>query len=133
MSTRGHPLSDLLNMLTPFQTAHLAGKIHNGHPLFVPGKLLGLPTPEEITAMYAAEAGWKPTPSELRWAAAFNIFRQAAICQGIAARVATRQASSEIALSYANAREPLSELAWQMILEARELHGLDDDEVSAKL
>ncbi|CAK7200520.1 hypothetical protein SEUCBS139899_003216 [Sporothrix eucalyptigena] len=132
MSTRGHPLSDLLNLLTPFQTAHLAGTIHNGHPLFVPGKLLGLPTPEEITAMYAAEAGWAPTPSELRWAAAFNIFRQAAICQGIAARVAGRQASSEIALSYANAREPLAQLAWKMIQEARELHGLDDDE-KAKL
>ncbi|OAA56605.1 Protein kinase-like domain protein [Niveomyces insectorum RCEF 264] len=126
MSTRGHPLSDLTNLMTPFQTAHLAGTIHNGHPKFVPGVLPGLPTPDEIVAMYAAEAGWTPTPSELRWAAAFNIFRQAAICQGIAARVAARQASSEIAHAYANARAPLAELAWQLIQEARTLHGADE-------
>ncbi|CAK7564035.1 MAG: hypothetical protein SEPTF4163_001918 [Sporothrix epigloea] len=132
MSTRGHPLSDLLNLLTPFQIAHLSDKIYNGQALFLPGKVPGLPTPDEITAMYAAEAGWSPTPSELRWAAAFNIFRLAAICQGVAARAASRQASSEVALSVAKARTPLAELAWQMINEAREHNGLDDDD-KAKL
>ncbi|EPE06479.1 acyl- dehydrogenase family member 11 [Ophiostoma piceae UAMH 11346] len=130
MSTRGHPLSDLLNLLTPFQTAHLSAKIHNGHPIFLPGKLVGLPTQDEITAMYAAEAGWIPTVSEVRWAAAFNIFRQAAICQGIAARYAGRQASSEKAQAYATAREPLAEFAWQLCQEARELQ---DGDGKAKL
>ncbi|CAK7271277.1 hypothetical protein SEPCBS119000_004520 [Sporothrix epigloea] len=132
MSTRGHPLSDLLNLLTPFQTAHLAGQIHIGNPLFLPGRLPGLPTLDEITAMYAAEAGWTPTASELRWAAAFNIFRLAAICQGIAARAASRQASSEAALSYAKARVPLAQLAWEMMKDARGLQCRKDD-AQAKL
>ncbi|EFX04126.1 phosphotransferase enzyme family protein [Grosmannia clavigera kw1407] len=125
MSTRGHPLSDLLNLMTPYYTAHMTGASHTVYAGFLPGATPGLPSLDEVTALYAAEAGWSPSPSDLRWAAAFNIFRQAAICQGIAARVAARQASSAVAHSYAASREPLACLAWDLVGKARELHGSD--------
>ena len=132
MSTIGHPLSDLANMMTPFYTAGLDGsRVMNAHKGFLPGATPGLPTPEEIAELYFATVAAQTTSSsskaavtestarererELQWAQAFNIFRQAAICQGIAARQAARQASSEVAARYANAREPLAEFAWELV------------------
>jgi aminoglycoside phosphotransferase (APT) family kinase protein len=134
MSTIGHPLSDLANMMTPFYIASLgSSRVHNAHKGFLPGATPGLPTPQEIAELYfstvsAQTAGSDPKPvvrvvsesaaereRELRWAQAFNTFRHAAISQGIAARQAARQASSEVAARYANARAPLAEFAWELV------------------
>jgi aminoglycoside phosphotransferase (APT) family kinase protein len=132
MSTIGHPLSDLANMMTPFYTAPLdSSKVQNAHKGFLPGATPGLPTPHEIAELYFSTVAAQTSGSassavrvsddaaererELQWAQAFNIFRQAAICQGIAARQAARQASSAVAARYANAREPLAEFAWQLV------------------
>ena len=57
---------------------------------------------------------------------AFNIFRLAAVCQGIAARYAVRQASSAQAKSHAEARMPLGQVAWLLAQDAQ-------DERKAKL
>ncbi|KAK3939120.1 kinase-like domain-containing protein [Diplogelasinospora grovesii] len=128
MSTIGHPLSDLSNLMTPFYTCRLSTEqLHSAHPGFVPGATPGLPTLAEITALYFSVAD-PPTRSsgpkaaedrererELQWAQAFNMFRQSAICQGIAARHAARQASSEKARQYAAARAPLANFAWELV------------------
>lgn len=132
MSTVGHPLSDLSNLLTPYFTAKLdPAKSVNVHPGFKPRATRGLPTPEEVTRLYfsVTEPGTKSTlelslaqdhvvqrKRELQWAQAFNIFRLAAICQGIAARQAGRQASSEKARRYGDARDPLADFAWELVL-----------------
>lgn len=47
------------------------------------------------------------------------MFRGAAVAQGIAARVAVRQASSEQAATYANARGAMADLAWDMVARAK--------------
>lgn len=127
MSTIGHPLSDLANLFQPFETAHLpTDLVHTAHQGFAPGTTPGLPTRDEAVELYraAVPTGWWRTPAEmapeLRWAQAFNMFRGAAVCQGIAARVATRQASSEQARRYADGRAPLAEFAWTMVEKARE-------------
>jgi aminoglycoside phosphotransferase (APT) family kinase protein len=112
MSTVGHPLSDLANMLIPFYTA-TAGTKFFSNKAFAPGATPGLPTPELIMGWYKEVAGWDPRP-EINWAMAFAVFRSAAICQGIAARVATRQASSEKAADYADGFYPLGEFAWSL-------------------
>jgi aminoglycoside phosphotransferase (APT) family kinase protein len=138
MSTIGHPLSDLVNLLTPYATARLLtdhplqahlGSEHEGstsaegaaltvNPSFLPGATAGLPTLEECARQYAEAAGWDPTEgSQLSWALAFGIFRLASICQGIAARYALRQASSEWAVRHAEAREPLARFAWFLVQE----------------
>jgi aminoglycoside phosphotransferase (APT) family kinase protein len=148
MSTIGHPLSDISNLLTPYFTARLDPRRSvNVHPGFLPRATRGLPAPDEITALYfsvvAAPSRTAPSPSsleltlstdraeasprdkrrELQWAQAFNIFRLAAICQGIAARQAGRQASSEQARRYGDARGPLAEFAWELVQSARSTGG----------
>jgi len=131
MSTVGHPLSDLSNLLTPYFTARLdPAKSINVHPGFKPRATRGLPTPEEVTRLYfsVAEPATKSTlelslgqdqlvqrKREIQWAQAFSIFRLAAICQGIAARQAGRQASSEKARRYGEERTPLADFAWELV------------------
>lgn len=135
MSTIGHPLSDLSNLITPYFTARLdPRKSVNVHPGFLPRATRGLPTPDEITRLYfsVTDPGTKSTlelslaqdhqdqrKRELQWAQAFNIFRLSAICQGIAARQAGRQASSEKAKRYGDARGPLAEFAWELVQAAQ--------------
>ncbi|PKS10483.1 hypothetical protein jhhlp_002235 [Lomentospora prolificans] len=133
MSTIGHPLSDLSNLLTAFTTAPATdsplttAKSSLSNPAFVPGKTPGLPTRGELIAMYASASasaaqgkgtGYDPRPGgEVSWGAAFNLFRLAAVCQGIAARHAVRQASSAKAAIHAAERGPLAELAWALIVD----------------
>lgn len=115
MSTVGHPLSDLANIMNPFYTAVMPGeKKYATSDAFQPGATPGLPDPETIMGWYAATAGWDPR-SEINWGMAFSIFRLAAICQGIAARVATKQASSEQARKHAESLGPLAEFAWKLV------------------
>lgn len=151
MSTIGHPLSDLANLLHPFVSAELSSALSSStsssstsspsstpeakaealsaaapHPGFLPGATPGLPTPSDIIAWYAAaggEKGWTPGADEVAWACAFSVFRLAAICQGIAARVATRQASSADARRHAAAFRPLGEFAWVLVRREVEKRG----------
>ncbi|TGJ79632.1 hypothetical protein E0Z10_g9130 [Xylaria hypoxylon] len=113
MSTVGHPLSDLANLLTPFYT-YEASKSYNRSDAFLPGTTPGLPTPDVVLAWYKETAGWDPRP-EMHWALAFGVFRLSAIFQGIAARYATRQASSAEAKTYSQAFKPMGELAWSLV------------------
>jgi aminoglycoside phosphotransferase (APT) family kinase protein len=111
MSTIGHPLSDVVNLTYGFFAAGL-GPLSND--AFLPGRTPGLPRPETILSWYTEIAGWDPRP-EMDWAIAFGVFRSAAILQGIAARYATRQASSEQAKNYAVAFKPTGERAFEFV------------------
>lgn len=129
MSTVGHPLSDLANALMPFASAHTAQgppatRIPHAHPAFLPGATPGLPTPLQLAAVYATAAGlgsgsWEGMEHDLKWTQAFATFRLSAICQGIAARQAVRQATSAKAQEHGNARGPVAELAWDLVQESR--------------
>lgn len=122
MSTVGHPLSDICNFLTPFYTARNPGSSSADASAFLPGATHGLPQPDEILKWYAeSSAAYDPraTEGEVAWGMAFNMFKAAAICQGIAARYAARQASSEKAKSHAVTRGPLAEYAFGLVGEAR--------------
>lgn len=136
MSTVGHPLSDLANLMHPFYLARGAVVLrHAGSSeAFLPDAgTPGLPTPDEILGWYRDAAGWDPAP-DMDWAVAFSVFRLAAICQGIAARVATRQASSEQARQHADAMFPLAEFAWSLAQKAQaRLDARPADQVPAKL
>lgn len=119
MATVGHPLSDVCNLLTQFYTARQPGARGDGGAGdgLLPGRTAGLPTPEQAVEWYVAVSGYD-VRAELAWGMAFNVFRLAAVCQGIAARYAVRQASSAKAQSYMAARGPLAEFAWQLAQEA---------------
>jgi len=116
MSTIGHPLSDLCNLLQPHTTSasEKARAIGRGKEEFLPGRLAGLPTKEECLDWYRAVAGWDPT-DDLTWGEAFAIYRGAIIMQGIAARHAMRQASSAKATEYGEAMKPFGMVAWDLV------------------
>ncbi|KAF2716701.1 APH-domain-containing protein [Polychaeton citri CBS 116435] len=121
MSTIGHPLSDVANLLGPYVTAGNAkakdvGRAHGG---FLPGAIKGLPTKEECLEWYEQIAGWGYPKREVIWGDAFGIYRGSIIMQGIAARYAQRQASSAKAMEYGKAMEPFGEVAWELVEEAR--------------
>jgi acyl-CoA dehydrogenase len=126
MSTVGHPLSDVCNFMTNFYTAKHIGAAPYDASGFLPGATPGLPQPEQIVSWYRDAADWDPEP-DLGWGMAFNIWRLAAVCQGIAARYAARQASSEKAKNHAVTRVPMAEFAWKLAQEA------SSEAVNAKL
>jgi aminoglycoside phosphotransferase (APT) family kinase protein len=115
MSTIGHPLSDITNLINQYITASGGPNPQVG---FAPGVTPGLPTQAQIVHWYREVAQWDPR-LDLGWGISFSMFRQAIIMQGTAARVAQRQASSPEAKSYAALSKPFGEFAWKMILKAK--------------
>jgi aminoglycoside phosphotransferase (APT) family kinase protein len=116
MATLGHPLSDLVNLTAPYVSVDSPVKSGTGRGAhnFAPGAVKGLPTREQCIKWYADVAGWDPTP-DLIWGDAFGAFRGGIIMQGIAARYALRQASSEKANEYGSQMKPYAEWAWTLV------------------
>lgn len=118
MSTIGHPLSDLSNLLSPYifalqpSSEALASRINSA---FSTSAITpGLPSHSECVRWYAEVAGWDPS-HETEWGDAFGVFRNSVIMQGIAARYATRQASSVRAGEYAAQMKPFGKFAWSLV------------------
>ena len=123
MSTLGHPLSDLSNLLGPYTLASAAPEAFTSpdaptplksriNPAFIPPiSTPGLPSRDQLITWYAEGAGWDPGRVSA-WGDAFGVFRNSVIMQGIAARWALRQASSEKAIEYAVQMRPFAQLAW---------------------
>jgi len=121
MSTIGHPLSDLGNLLMPFTTASSAKAraVGRANPAFVPGATPGLPSKAECLSWYQEVNGTNYPQKEVTWGDAFNIYRGSVIMQGIAARYARRQASSEKAGDYAAQMKPFGELGWDLVQDCK--------------
>lgn len=123
MSTIGHPLSDVVNVLAPYLTASnekmiAAGRGHTG---FQPNATPGLPLRDQLIQWYAEASGYDPSP-DFTWGTAFGTYRSAIIMQGIAARYALRQASSTQAQSYGKLMKPYAEIAWDLVQENKKAH-----------
>lgn len=118
MSTIGHPLSDINNLLAPYLTASSskAQSVGRAHAGFVPNATPGLPTRDQLIQWYSEVAGWDPR-SDFTWGDAFSTYRSAIIMQGIAARYALRQASSAQAKEYGQMMKPFAEIAWELVDE----------------
>lgn len=131
MVTIGHPLADLTNLLSAWTISNATPSWPRKHadPAFLapPHPLStrstadwpGLPTYAECITWYRRDSGWEISPRDLAWATAFALFRDAIIFQGIAARYATRQASSASAQEYADERGPFAEMAFVKMEEAK--------------
>ena len=112
LSTIGHPLSDLANLVQPIEISTEAQFLD---AQFVPpSEGGGYPPLETILEWYKAEAGWDPTP-DFPFADAFCLWRTSIISQGIAARNARGQASSSEAQRYGQKMFPLGEMAWKTV------------------
>ena len=112
LSTLGHPLAD-------FSYHCMAWHIPPGAFRGIGGldvQALGIPTEAEYIARYCERTGFAtPTQLQADWNfyLAYNLFRLAAILQGIAKRVEMGTASSAQAVSSAAGARPLAELAWR--------------------
>ena len=107
LSTLGDPLADFSYMLMNWAMPNdgrsgLAG-------LDLPA--LGIPTLEETVAQYCRLTGRDGVP-ELDWYFAYNLFRLAAIVQGIGGRVRDGTASSAQAAEMAARAPRLADAAW---------------------
>ncbi|CAG8510487.1 23941_t:CDS:2 [Cetraspora pellucida] len=97
LSTIGHPLSDLANLLMNFFTKEIPGS-----PLIGLRDVKNLPIPStELIQAYCEKSGRQYPIPRFEFAIAFSFFRTAVILQGIAARIARKQASSAKAHTYA--------------------------------
>ncbi|PPJ50104.1 hypothetical protein CBER1_04830 [Cercospora berteroae] len=114
MATIGHPLSDIVNLTSPWVSADspLAKSIGRANDRFKDGNTPGLPTRKEVLQWYHEVVDWEYSEKELTWGDAFGLYRGAIICQGIAARYAVRQASSPNAQEYGVQARPMGEMAW---------------------
>ncbi|MBW3618037.1 MAG: phosphotransferase family protein [Proteobacteria bacterium] len=113
LSTLGDPLADfsylLMNWVMPADgRSGLAG-------IDLPA--LGIPTLGEAVAQYCRLTDRDGLP-ELDWFFSYNLFRLAAILQGIAGRVRDGTASSAQAIQMASRAPLLAEAAWSFAIKA---------------
>ena len=113
LSTLGHPLADFSYHCMSWHIAPGAFRGIAGLDLMA----LGIPSEAEYIALYCQRTGFT-TPEALQadwnFYLAYNMFRLAAILQGIAKRVQTGTASSAQALQSAAGAVPMARSAWQL-------------------
>jgi aminoglycoside phosphotransferase (APT) family kinase protein len=114
LSTLGHPLADfsyhcMAWHIKPGSFRGIGGLDHHS---------LGIPNEAEYIKRYCERTGFT-TPEKLaldwNFYMAYNLFRIAAILQGIAKRVEDGTASSEQAKSSGAGAKPMAELAWHFV------------------
>ncbi len=117
LSTLGHPLAD-------FSYHCMAWHIAPGQFRGIGGldlQSLGIPSEVEYIRMYCERTGIT-TPQALKpdwnFYLAYNLFRLAAILQGIAKRVENGTASSAQAVKSAAGARPLAKMAWKLAQQA---------------
>ncbi|KPF83085.1 aminoglycoside phosphotransferase [Brevundimonas sp. AAP58] len=113
LSTLGDPMADFSYLLIAWA---IPASLRNG----LAGadlNALGIPSVEETVARYVDKTG-SPPPANLDWLFAYNLFRLAAICQGIAGRVRDGTAASAHARTMAAQVEPLAAGAWSFAKKA---------------
>jgi len=117
LSTLGHPLADfayhvMVWRLKPELFRGLAGTDFKG---------LSIPTEEEYVKKYCEHRGI-PEISKKDWEfyIIFNMFRLAAILQGVMARALQGNASSDQAMDAGKRARPLAELAWKQVEQLTE-------------
>jgi aminoglycoside phosphotransferase (APT) family kinase protein len=112
LSTLGDPLADFAYHCMSWHTPPGKFRGIGGLPL----EELGIPTEAEYTGMYFKRTGRKGVdPSVWDYYMAYNLFRIAAILQGIAKRVVDGTAASEHARDAGSRARPLAELGWQQV------------------
>ena len=113
LSTLGHPLADFAYHLMSW---HAAPGIANGlDGLDLPS--LGIPEESAYIAAYERRTG-RPAAGDWNFYLAYNLFRVAAIVQGIAKRAEDGTASNPQAAEHGLRARPLAELGWTFAQKA---------------
>ncbi|KAI8852680.1 phosphotransferase enzyme family protein [Chytridium lagenaria] len=116
LSTVGHPLSDLANLLLPWYTTMEVGKEAPGGAGFLDAsRPLPVPEADELMKEYCRLTGRTYPIPRFDFCIAFSFFRLSVITQGVAARVALKQASSANAKAAASMFIPCSNLVLKFV------------------
>lgn len=110
LSTTGHPLADLTYHLMEWYRP--PGSDPRGTLRESDLEELGIPSEEEYAARYFARTGL-PVPTDLGFYRAYNLFRVAAIIQGIVGRARAGNANAADAAEQTPRVRRLAEAAWQ--------------------
>jgi aminoglycoside phosphotransferase (APT) family kinase protein len=112
LSTLGHPMADFAYHAMAWRLSSAEFRGLRGADLAA----LGIPTEAEYVARYVARTGSAmPTPREWEFYIVFNLFRAAAIFQGVMARAVAGNASSAQAVETGRRARPTAELAWRLV------------------
>lgn len=117
LSTLGHPLADFSYHCMSWHIPAALGRGIGGVDIAA----LGIPDEQSYIRRYCERTGIA-TPEALRadwnFYLAYNLFRIAAILQGIAKRVEAGTASSDQAKASGDTARPMAELAWSFALKS---------------
>jgi len=111
LSTIGHPLGDLTYQCAQWRLPHTA--LMNGIQ-GVDRQAYGIPTEDEYVATYCRRTG-RRTIENWDFYMAYNLFRLAAIVQGIVGRIRDGTASSKDAATMSGRVRPLAEMGWAIV------------------
>ena len=117
LSTLGHPLADFSYHCMAWHIPHSAGRGIGGQDLAA----LGIPLEDDYIRRYCERTGIATVAdvkADWNFYLAYNLFRIAAILQGIAKRVEAGTASSAQATASAAGARPMAELAWAFAQKA---------------
>jgi len=112
LSTLGHPMADFAYHAMAWRLSPREFRGLGGADL----ASLGIPSEEEYVQMYLDCTG-RPRPSARDWEfyVVFNLFRAAAIFQGVMARAMAGNAASAQALQTGERARPTAEFAWRLV------------------
>jgi aminoglycoside phosphotransferase (APT) family kinase protein len=113
LSTLGHPMADFSYHLMTWRLGSDEFRGLRGADLTA----LGIPTEDEYVELYLqrTRATERPTAAEWRFYSAYNLFRLAAILQGIMGRAVAGNAASARALDAGRRARPIAELGWNEV------------------
>jgi len=120
LSTLGHPMADFSYHMMTWRLSSAEFRGLRGCDLAA----LAIPTEDEYLEMYLRRTGIAQRPSAEDWSfcMAYNMFRMAAIFQGVMARAVAGNAASERALETGRRARPMAELGWQQVEQMRGAH-----------
>ena len=118
LSTLGHPMADFAYHAMAWRLSSREFRGLRDADVTA----LGIPTEPEYVAMYLRDTGF-PKPRDVDWEfyIVFNLFRAAAIFQGVMARAVAGNASSARAVETGKKARPTAEFAWRLV---EKLNGL---------
>ena len=113
LSTLGHPMADFSYHLMTWRLSAREFRGLRGCDLAA----LGIPGEQEYLDRYLRRTGAASAPSakDLAFCMAYNMFRAAAIFQGVMARALAGNAASAQALDVGKRTRPMAELGWKQV------------------
>jgi aminoglycoside phosphotransferase (APT) family kinase protein len=113
LSTLGHPMADLSYHMMAWRLAADEFRGLRG----VDCEALGIPTEDAYLDLYLRRTGTTERPSARAWSfyLAYNLFRLAAILQGVMARALAGNAASARAQDAGRRARPIAELGWNEV------------------